>query len=127
MFPQGPKLLPKHRVKSFLVSGRSLETPVEPHLDNAVKTGLVDLLGARSYFGSKVLTAFCYTLGNICRTPGFLQMFCCLPAEDLEHLFLWLQMWRSNWMKRDMCCLPVITMRCTKGKMFERLFMLEKC
>lgn len=33
-------------------------------LYNAVKTGLVDLLGDRSYFGSKVLTPYCYTLGN---------------------------------------------------------------
>lgn len=29
-----------------------------------MKTGLVDLLGARSFFGSKVLTPYCYTLGN---------------------------------------------------------------
>lgn len=63
-FNQGPKLLPKYRVKSFLMSGRSLETPVDPHLYNSVKTGLVDLLGDRSYFGSKVLTPYCYTLGN---------------------------------------------------------------
>ncbi|KAL4001176.1 CTD nuclear envelope phosphatase 1 [Sarotherodon galilaeus] len=61
-FYEGPKLLPKYRVKSFLMSGRSLETPVDPHLYNAVKTGLVDLLGDRSYFGSKVLTPYCYTL-----------------------------------------------------------------
>ncbi|XP_042339508.1 FAST kinase domain-containing protein 3, mitochondrial [Plectropomus leopardus] len=59
---QGPKLLPKYRVKSFLMSGRSLETPVDAHLYNSVKTGLVDLLGARTYFGSKVLTPYCYTL-----------------------------------------------------------------
>lgn len=61
-FYEGPKLLPKYRVKSFLMSGRSLETPVDPHLYNSVKTGLVDLLGDRSYFGSKVLTPYCYTL-----------------------------------------------------------------
>lgn len=65
LFLQGPRLLPKYRVKSFLMSGRSLETPVDPHLYNSVKTGLVNLLGARSYFGSKVLTPYCYTLGNI--------------------------------------------------------------
>lgn len=38
---------------------------MDPHLYNSVKTGLVNLLGARSYFGSKVLTSNCYTLGNI--------------------------------------------------------------
>lgn len=37
------------------------------HLYNSVKTGLVNLLGARHYFGSKVLTSNCYTLGNIYR------------------------------------------------------------
>ncbi|XP_068566084.1 FAST kinase domain-containing protein 3, mitochondrial [Cebidichthys violaceus] len=61
-FYEGPRLLPKYRVKSFLMSGRSLETPVDAHLYNSVKNGLVDLLGARSYFGSKVLTPYCYTL-----------------------------------------------------------------
>ncbi|KAM4606213.1 FAST kinase domain-containing protein 3, mitochondrial [Polymixia lowei] len=61
-FYEGPRLLPKYRVKSFLMVGRSLETPVDVHLYNYVKTGLVDLLGARSYFASKVLTPYCYTL-----------------------------------------------------------------
>lgn len=64
-FRQGPKLHPNYCIKSFHMSGRSLETPVDPHLYNTVRTGLVDLLGARSYFGSKVLTPYCYTLGNI--------------------------------------------------------------
>ncbi|XP_077365700.1 FAST kinase domain-containing protein 3, mitochondrial [Festucalex cinctus] len=59
---KGPRLLPKYGVKSFLMPGRSLETAVEPQLYNAVKSGLVDLLGARSYFASKVLTPYCYTL-----------------------------------------------------------------
>lgn len=62
--PQGPRLPHKYQVKSFLLPGRSLETPVDPHLYNSVKNGLVNLLGARSYFGSKVLTPNCYTLGN---------------------------------------------------------------
>lgn len=62
---KGPWLLPKFRVKSFLVPGRSLETQVEAQLYNAVKSGLVDLLGARSYFASRVLTPYCYTLGRI--------------------------------------------------------------
>ncbi|XP_071381671.1 FAST kinase domain-containing protein 3, mitochondrial [Centroberyx affinis] len=61
-FYEGPRLLPKYRVKSFLMPGRSLETPVDRHLYNGVKTGLVDLLGARTYFASKVLTPYCYTL-----------------------------------------------------------------
>ncbi|KAM4718832.1 FAST kinase domain-containing protein 3, mitochondrial [Anableps anableps] len=61
-FYEGPRLLPKYRVKSFLTSSRSLETPVDQQLYNSVKTGLVDLLGDRSFFGSKVLTPYCYTL-----------------------------------------------------------------
>ncbi|XP_062235591.1 FAST kinase domain-containing protein 3, mitochondrial [Platichthys flesus] len=61
-FYQGPKLLPKFCVKSFLTSGRSLETPVDVHLYNSVKNGLIELLGARAFFGSNVLTPYCYTL-----------------------------------------------------------------
>ncbi|KAM9775339.1 FAST kinase domain-containing protein 3, mitochondrial [Syngnathus typhle] len=61
-FYEGPRLLPKYRVKSFLMPGHSLETTVEPQLDNSVKSGLVQLFGARSYFASKVLTPYCYTL-----------------------------------------------------------------
>ncbi|KAM7369786.1 hypothetical protein PAMP_011078 [Pampus punctatissimus] len=61
-FYEGPRLLPKFHVKSFLISGHFVETPVDTHLYHSVKTGLVDLLGARSYFGSKVLTPYCYTL-----------------------------------------------------------------
>ncbi|KAJ4925225.1 hypothetical protein JOQ06_017960 [Pogonophryne albipinna] len=59
---KGLRLHPNYRVKSFLTSGRSLETPVDVQLYNSVTNGLVDLLGARSYFGSKVLTPYCYTL-----------------------------------------------------------------
>uniref|UniRef100_A0A3Q0SCC3 FAST kinase domains 3 n=1 Tax=Amphilophus citrinellus TaxID=61819 RepID=A0A3Q0SCC3_AMPCI len=74
-FYEGPKLLPKYRVKSFLASGRFLETPVDSHLYNLVKTGLVDLLGDRSYFGSKVLTPYCYTLGfTFCSCCRFVQV-----------------------------------------------------
>ncbi|XDV17599.1 hypothetical protein PO909_023433 [Leuciscus waleckii] len=61
-FYDGPRLSPKFRVKSFLASGQSLETHVDPQFYNAVKSGLVDLLGARSYFASRVLTPYCYTL-----------------------------------------------------------------
>ncbi|MBN3307457.1 FAKD3 protein, partial [Amia calva] len=61
-FYKGPNLLPKYRVKSFLTPGRSLETPVDILLYNRVKAGLIDLLGARAYFASRVLTPYCYTL-----------------------------------------------------------------
>lgn len=61
---QGPWLHPKYQVESFLMSGRSLETPVDIYLYKSVKTGLISLLGARSYFGSKVLTPYRYTLGS---------------------------------------------------------------
>ncbi|MBN3315674.1 FAKD3 protein, partial [Atractosteus spatula] len=61
-FYEGPNLLPKYHVKSFLTPGRSLETPVDRHLYNRVKMGLLDLLGARDYFASNVLTPYCYTL-----------------------------------------------------------------
>uniref|UniRef100_A0A8C6TZZ5 FAST kinase domains 3 n=1 Tax=Neogobius melanostomus TaxID=47308 RepID=A0A8C6TZZ5_9GOBI len=61
-FYEGPRLLPQYHVKSFLTSGHSLETPVDFHLYNSVKTGLVKLLGGRSYFDSRVMTPYCYTL-----------------------------------------------------------------
>lgn len=49
------------------------------HLYNSVKNGLVDLLGARSYFGSKVLTPYCYTLGNT--TAVYLLNVSCSPLN----------------------------------------------
>ncbi|KAM4705073.1 FAST kinase domain-containing protein 3, mitochondrial [Rhinophrynus dorsalis] len=61
-FYEGPRLLPKYRVKSFATSGCSLETMVDVHLYNRVKSGLIDLLGARMYFASHVLSPYCYTL-----------------------------------------------------------------
>ncbi|XP_062376845.1 FAST kinase domain-containing protein 3, mitochondrial [Sardina pilchardus] len=61
-FYKGPLLVPKYRVKSFLVPGRSLETTVDVQLYNSVKSGLVDLLGARTYFASRLLTPYCYTI-----------------------------------------------------------------
>lgn len=81
---QGPKLLPKYRVKSFLMSGPSLETPVDAHLYNSVKNGLVDLLGARSYFGSKVLTPYCYTLDVEIKLDedGYV-----LPASHIDEVY----------------------------------------
>ncbi|XP_074843970.1 FAST kinase domain-containing protein 3, mitochondrial isoform X2 [Carettochelys insculpta] len=61
-FYQGPKLLRKYRVKSFLLPGPSVESSVDVQLYNRVKNGLVDLLGTRMYFASHVLTPYCYTL-----------------------------------------------------------------
>ncbi|NIG59475.1 FAST kinase domain-containing protein 3 [Pontoporia blainvillei] len=61
-FYQGPKLLPKYQVKSFLTPCSSLETPMDFQLYKSVMIGLIDLLGARLYFASKVLTPYCYTI-----------------------------------------------------------------
>lgn len=61
-FYKGPKLLPKFQVKSFLTPCSSLETPMDFHLYKSVMIGLIDLLGARLYFSSKVLTPYCYTI-----------------------------------------------------------------
>ncbi|XP_056289919.1 FAST kinase domain-containing protein 3, mitochondrial [Pseudoliparis swirei] len=83
-FYEGSRLLPKYRVKSFLMSGRSLETPIDAHLYNSVKNGLVDLLGARSYFGSKVLTPYCYTLDVEIKLDeeGYV-----LPASQIDDVY----------------------------------------
>ncbi|XP_062986257.1 FAST kinase domain-containing protein 3, mitochondrial [Elgaria multicarinata webbii] len=59
---EGPKLLSKYQVRSFLTPGQSLESSVDIHLYSRVKAGLIDLLGARIYFASHVLTPYCYTL-----------------------------------------------------------------
>lgn len=56
---------------------------MDPHLYNSVKTGLVNLLGARSYFGSKVLTPYCYTLGNMTANCLLNISDCSLPAQVL--------------------------------------------
>ncbi|XP_048669938.1 FAST kinase domain-containing protein 3, mitochondrial isoform X2 [Marmota marmota marmota] len=61
-FYKGPKLFRQYQVKSFLTPCCSLETPVDFHLYKSVMIGLIDLLGARSYFASKVLTPYCYTI-----------------------------------------------------------------
>ncbi|XP_039079246.1 FAST kinase domain-containing protein 3, mitochondrial [Hyaena hyaena] len=61
-FYKGRKLLPKYQVRSFLTPCRSLETPVDFQLYKLVRIGLIDLLGARMYFASKVLTPYCYTI-----------------------------------------------------------------
>lgn len=61
-FYKGPKLLPKYQVKSFLTPCCSLETPMDLHLYKSVVMGLIDLLGSRLYFASKVLTPYYYTI-----------------------------------------------------------------
>nr|XP_020145612.1 FAST kinase domain-containing protein 3, mitochondrial isoform X1 [Microcebus murinus] len=61
-FYKGPKLLPNFRVRSFLTPCCSLETPMDFQLYKSVMVGLIDLLGARLYFASKVLTPYCYTI-----------------------------------------------------------------
>ncbi|XP_015107165.2 FAST kinase domain-containing protein 3, mitochondrial isoform X1 [Vicugna pacos] len=61
-FYKGPKLLFKYQVKSFLTPCSSLETPVDFQLYKSVVIGLIDLLGARLYFASKVLTPYRYTI-----------------------------------------------------------------
>ncbi|XP_030635026.1 FAST kinase domain-containing protein 3, mitochondrial [Chanos chanos] len=83
-FYEGPRLLPKLRVKSFLSPGQALETPVDPQLYNAVKSGLVDLLGARSYFASRVLTPYCYTLDVEVKLDedGYV-----LPASHIDEVY----------------------------------------
>ncbi|XP_051007008.1 FAST kinase domain-containing protein 3, mitochondrial isoform X2 [Acomys russatus] len=63
-FYKGPKLLPKYQVKSFLTPCCSLETPMDLHLYKSVVIGLIDLLGSRLYFASKVLTPYCYTIAS---------------------------------------------------------------
>ncbi|XP_037001187.2 FAST kinase domain-containing protein 3, mitochondrial [Artibeus jamaicensis] len=61
-FYKGPRRLLKYQVKSFLTPCCSLETPVDFQLYKSVMIGLIDLLGARLYFASKVLTPYYYTI-----------------------------------------------------------------
>ncbi|XP_053353070.1 FAST kinase domain-containing protein 3, mitochondrial [Clarias gariepinus] len=83
-FYRGPQFLPKLRVKSFLAPGSSLESLVDPQLYNGVKSGLVDLLGGRTYFASKVLTPYCYTLDVEIKLDenGYV-----LPATHVEEIY----------------------------------------
>ncbi|XP_074550006.1 FAST kinase domain-containing protein 3, mitochondrial [Halichoeres trimaculatus] len=83
-FYEGPRLLNKYRVKSFVIRGRSLETSVDIQLYNAVIAGLVDLLGGRSYLGSKVRTPYCYTLDVEIKLDeeGFV-----LPASQIDDVY----------------------------------------
>lgn len=80
---KGPRLSPKFQVKSFLASGQSLETPVELNFYNAVKSALVDLLGAQSYFASRVLTPYCYTLGTYYASPLLLKLYSCFLHQHM--------------------------------------------
>ncbi|XP_078279209.1 FAST kinase domain-containing protein 3, mitochondrial isoform X2 [Rhinoraja longicauda] len=59
---EGHSLPHKYRVKSFLTAGQSVESLVDEHLYGKVKNALTDLLGARNYFASRVLTPYGYTL-----------------------------------------------------------------
>uniref|UniRef100_F6UHD5 FAST kinase domains 3 n=1 Tax=Monodelphis domestica TaxID=13616 RepID=F6UHD5_MONDO len=61
-FYKGPKLLPQYQVKSFLIPHNLLETPMDLLLYKTIRVGLIDLLGARIYFGSRVSTSCCYTV-----------------------------------------------------------------
>ncbi|XP_078093555.1 FAST kinase domain-containing protein 3, mitochondrial isoform X1 [Mustelus asterias] len=81
---EGPNLPPKYRVKSFLTSGRSVESLVDEHLYNKVKNALTDLLGARNYFASRVLTPYGYTLDAEIKLDeeGYV-----LPTSQREEVF----------------------------------------
>ncbi|XP_078394861.1 FAST kinase domain-containing protein 3, mitochondrial isoform X1 [Cetorhinus maximus] len=81
---EGPNLPPKYRVKSFLTPGHSVESLVDEHLYNKVKNALTDLLGARSYFASRVLTPYGYTLDAEVKLDegGYV-----LPASQREEVF----------------------------------------
>ncbi|NXP73144.1 FAKD3 protein, partial [Ramphastos sulfuratus] len=57
-FYEGPKLLPKYQVKSFLMPRSSLDV----HLLKRVKTGLLHLLKKRMYFASEVSTPYFYVV-----------------------------------------------------------------
>ncbi|XP_067866291.1 FAST kinase domain-containing protein 3, mitochondrial isoform X3 [Heterodontus francisci] len=81
---EGPSLPPKYRVKSFLTPGRSVESLVDEHLYSKVKNALTDLLGARNYFASRVLTPYGYTLDAEIKLDeeGYV-----LPASRREEVF----------------------------------------
>ncbi|XP_059828517.1 FAST kinase domain-containing protein 3, mitochondrial [Hypanus sabinus] len=59
---EGPSLPPKYWVKSFFTPGHSLESLVDESLYGKVKNALTELLGARNYFASRVLTPYGYIL-----------------------------------------------------------------
>lgn len=61
-FYEGPRLLPKYRLKTFSTKGCFLETPVDAHLFKRAKSELANLLGSKTYFASSVRSPYCYTL-----------------------------------------------------------------
>ncbi|XP_043545908.1 FAST kinase domain-containing protein 3, mitochondrial isoform X3 [Chiloscyllium plagiosum] len=81
---EGPSLPSKYRVKSFITPGRSVESLVDDHLYNKVKNALIDLLGARNYFASRLLTPYGYTLDVEIKLDeeGYV-----LPASQREEVF----------------------------------------
>ncbi|KAJ8385830.1 hypothetical protein AAFF_G00181860 [Aldrovandia affinis] len=83
-FYEGPRLLNKYCVKSLLTPVRSLETTVDGLLYNCVKTGLVDLLGGRTYFASRVLTPYCYTLDVEIKLD---EEGCVMPASHAYEVY----------------------------------------
>ncbi|XP_066482276.1 FAST kinase domain-containing protein 3, mitochondrial [Tiliqua scincoides] len=81
---EGLRLLPKYRVKSLLTPGHLLESSLDLHFYSRVKAGLIDLLGGRMYFASRVLTPFCYILDIEIKLDeeGFV-----LPANRYEEVY----------------------------------------
>ncbi|KFO98979.1 FAST kinase domain-containing protein 3, partial [Calypte anna] len=78
-FYEGPKLLPKYRVKKFFRRHSSLDV----HLLKRVKTGLLYLLKKRKYFTSEVSTPYFYTVDIEIKLDeeGFV-----LPAAQCEEV-----------------------------------------
>ncbi|XP_042638868.1 FAST kinase domain-containing protein 3, mitochondrial [Orycteropus afer afer] len=83
-FYKGPRLLPKYQVKSFLTPCCSLETPMDFQLYKSVMTGLIDLLGARQYFASKVFTPYCYTIDVEIKLDAEGFVLPCTADEDIH-------------------------------------------
>ncbi|XP_010006623.1 PREDICTED: FAST kinase domain-containing protein 3 [Chaetura pelagica] len=78
-FYEGPKLLPKYRVKTFVTRHSSEDV----HLLKRVKTGLLYLLKKRIYFASEVSTPYFYTVDIEIKLDeeGFV-----LPAAQCEEV-----------------------------------------
>ncbi|XP_061852034.1 FAST kinase domain-containing protein 3, mitochondrial [Colius striatus] len=78
-FYEGPKLLPKYKVKAFLMRHSSLDV----HLLKRVKTGLLYLLKKRMYFASEVSTPYFYSVDIEIKLDeeGFI-----LPAAQCEEV-----------------------------------------
>ncbi|KAM6283037.1 FAST kinase domain-containing protein 3, mitochondrial [Porphyrio hochstetteri] len=76
---EGPRLLPKYRVKAFFMPHSSLDV----HLLKRVKTGLLYLLKKRMYFASEVSTPYFYTVDIEIKLDeeGFV-----LPAAQCEEV-----------------------------------------